>query len=466
VDGRWLHRAGRLLALTALSLSAATVARGQPADPADADPVDPPDAEPIDPEHAISGIEEPGREDGDTTRAIGSAVLYLPRTLIDLMFRGTVATANLIADKQLVPRYRELLGAPPGGDIMVFPTLFAETGSPFNVGLRAIADTKWVATYQRFGFGIPTDFVSESRVMLKGQTLVPYIVSFEAYMEDENELEYHGLGITPDRDPRNQFRANSPRRVGLYSERRVRGLGSLGMRLWPELELFLSASLARRQVEDTPDSGNEALSQVFASNSVPGAGHGPWIAYGEMAARFDSRSHLGKPTPGVVVEAYAGGAHSTEGVPAAFMRMGWRIGGFVPVYRQTNIFAPRLVVDGLVPIGNLDVPFNELPRQPEYRGFDTRRDMLSIVGSVDYTWQLVPFMGLRLFADAATVAPNVAALKLNQVFNLRYALGFGIDLYSDTAQLAQLAIATGPEGVRILFSLGTPERFGDRQHRD
>ncbi|RLB54724.1 MAG: hypothetical protein DRI90_19995 [Deltaproteobacteria bacterium] len=393
-------------------------------------------------------------------------MLYLPRTIIDLMFRGTVATASLIADQQLVPRYRELLGAPPGGDVLVFPTLFAETGSPFNIGLRAIADTKWVATYQRFGFGIPTDFVTESRVILKGNRLVPFIVSFEAYMEDENELEYHDLGITPDRDPRNLFRTNSPHRVGLYSERRVRGLGSLGMRLWPKLELFLSVSLARRQVEDTPDSGNEALSRVFAEDSVPGASHGPWIAYGEMAARFDSRKHLGKPTPGAVAEAYAGAAHSTEGVPVAFMRMGWRIAGFVPVYRQTNIFAPRLVVDGLVPINNLDVPFNELPRQPEYRGFDTRRDLVSIVGSLDYTWQLVPFMGLRLFMDAATVAPKVAELELNQLFNLRYALGLGIDLYSDNAQLAQLAIATGPEGVRMLFSLGTPERFGDRQHRD
>ena len=70
-----------------------------------------------------------------------------------------------------------------------------------------------------------------------------------------------------------------------------------------------------------------------------------------MAARFDSRKHLGKPTPGAVVEAYTGGAHSTEGTRVAFMRMGWRIGGFVPIYRQTNILAPRLVVDGLVPLG-------------------------------------------------------------------------------------------------------------------
>ncbi len=458
MDPRWLHRVGRRFALGALSLSVAltaTAVRAQPADPSDGDH-----------EHAITGIEEPGREAGDTARAIGSGLLYLPRTVIDLMFRGTVATANLIADKQLVPRYRELLGAPPGGDILVFPTLFAETGSPFAIGLRAIADTQWVATYQRFGFGIPTDFVSESRVILKGGKLVPYIVSFEAYMEDEKELEYHGLGILPDRDSRNRLVVGSAHRVGLYSERRVRGLSSLGMRLWPELELFLSVSLARRDVEDTPDSGSEALSRVFAEDSLPGVGHGPWIAYGEMAARFDSRKHLGKPTPGAVVEAYTGAAQSTEGVPVAFMRMGWRIGGFVPVYRQTNIFAPRLVVDGLVPLGGLDVPFNELPQQPEYRGFDTRRDLVSIVGSVDYTWQLVPFMGLRLFMDAATVAPSVSELELRQFLNLRYVLGLGIDLYSDTAQLAQLAIATGPEGVRVLFSLGTPERFGDRQHRD
>ncbi|MBW2453940.1 MAG: hypothetical protein JRI68_05505 [Deltaproteobacteria bacterium] len=443
----------------------------EPTAPPDAGPTPSPDAEPDeaeppDPEHAVTGIAEEGREEGDTARAIGSAALYVPRKVIDWVFRGTAATASLIADKQLVPRYRELLGAPPDGDVLVFPTLFAETGSPLAIGLRALVDTPWVATYQRVGYGIPSDFVTESRVILKGHTLVPYVVSFEAYLEDENEIEYHGIGITPDRDRRNRFRSSVGPPAGLYSERRVRGLTTLGMRLWPELEVFLSASLSRRHVEDTPDAGDEALSRVFEPGSVAGTGHGPWIGYGEMAARFDSRKHLGKPTPGAVVEAYTGGAHSTEGTSVAFLRMGWRLGGFIPIYRQSNILSPRLVVDGLVPLGELDVPFNELPRQPEYRGFDTRRDNVSIVASLDYTWLLVPFMGLRLFMDGATVAPKVAELELRQLFNLRYALGLGIDLYADKAQLAQLAVSTGPEGVRVLFSLGAAERFGDRQHRD
>jgi len=236
------------------------------------------------------------------------------------------------------------------------------------------------------------------------------------------------------------------------------------------MELFLSASLGRRLVSDTPNAAEQALSEVYDTRVLAGAGAPSFIGYAEMAARFDTRAatraHRGKPSPGAVVEAYVGGAHSTQGPAVAFMRLGWRVEGFISVYRKHNILAPKLVVDRLLPLSDLPVPFNELPRQPEFRGFDTRRDNLSMVASLDYSWELVPFMGLRLFFDAASVAPSAGDLSLEQIESLRYAGGVGIDLYSDTAELARIALATSPEGVRLLLSIGEVERFGDRQHRE
>jgi hypothetical protein len=422
----------------------------------------------LEPEHVVTGIEEEGRAEGDAGREFANALLWLPRTLIDYTFRGAAEAARYVADEQLVPRYREALGAPPGSDVFIFPTLFAETGKTFNAGVRMLVDTPSLATFERVGFGGIHDLVSESRVLVKGpRGRVPFVVSIEAFFEEESEIEYHGLGIVPSTDPRNQFQPGTEQTVGLYLERHTRALGSLGLRLAPELEFFLSLSLARRQVEDTPDAEAEALSRVFVLDSLPGAGDdNTWIGYAEMAARFDSRRHRGRPVPGAVVEAYTGGAQSTEGTRVSFMRIGWRAGGYIPIYRRSNILSPVLRFDRLVPLGGLPVPFNEVPRQPDFRGFDTRRDFVSMVGSLDYTWEVVSFLGLRVFLDTATVAPSVAELSFEQLEELRYSGGFGFDLYSDKAQLGQLLFSASPEGLRVLFSLGEVERFGDRQHRE
>jgi len=380
-----------------------------------------------------------------------------------LLFKGTSAAAGLIADNQLVPRYRDLMGA-PGGDIFLFPTLFAETGSAASVGLRMISDSRYVTTSQRVGYGGPSDIEVESRVFFKGMSKLPFVISLEAYYKLEDDLEYYGVGIKPKRDPRNAFR--QPADYGLYTERHVRGLGSLGLRLAENYELLLSASLARRQVRDTEDAGAEALSAVFAPGSVTGFGVDSFITYGEMAARFDSRESRSKPSPGVMLEAYTGGALSFQGANVAFMRIGWRAAAAFTVYRRTNILMARAVFDRLVPLGGLEVPFNELPRQPDFRGLDNRRDFLSMVGSVDYSWMLVPFMGMRVFADFASVAPGVAQLELDHVKHLRYAVGWGMDFFTNTSSLARMALSTSPDGVRLLFSVGVPDTYGDRQHRE
>jgi len=420
----------------------------------------------LEPDQIVTGIEAPEREPGDAARDVGNVLLWLPRNIIDYTFRGATAAATLVADEQLVPRYRKAVGAPKGGDFFVFPTLFVDTGKTFSIGARMITDTDNIATSQRFGYGGGEDIVSESRVLFKGGQRLPFAVSLEAYYEIESDLKYHGVGLTPERDPRNRYRNGRDGAVGLYTEQHVRGLGSLGLRLAPRYEFFLSASLARRQVEDAEDAGAEALSQVFVPGSVAGVNKRTWIGYVEMSARFDSRKYRGRPSPGALVEGYVGGARSTEGEDVGFMRMGWRAAGFIPIYRKTNIFSPRVVIDRLLPLNGLPVPFNELPRQPDFRGFDTRRDLLSVVASVDYTWQLVRFMGTRLFVDAATVSDGFAGFSTDTLSDTRFAGGVGFDFYTDTTLIAQLAIAMAEEGPRLLLSIGVPEGFGDRQHRD
>ncbi|MET0595601.1 MAG: hypothetical protein ABW133_23085, partial [Polyangiaceae bacterium] len=188
------------------------------------------------------------------------------------------------------------------------------------------------------------------------------------------------------------------------------------------------------------------------------------IVYTELALRVDNRVSRSGVDTGFLMEAYQGLGQGILDDPTRFGRAGFRVAGFLPFVRRTTILSPRLVVDGIAPIAELQgVPFRELANQPTFRGFDNRRDYVSAVASLDYRWFLSRFFAARLFVDFAQVSPSVWELKFD---NVRWAGGFGFDLHTATSQVGRIAIAGGPEGFHFLFAFGVPAGFGDRQHRD
>ena len=421
---------------------------------------------------SISGIDRERREPSDTARAVGNGLLVVPRTLIDWTFAGTFAVANLVANKQLVPRYRDALGT-PGGDIFLFPTVFAETDAPLNLGARVIIKTRHVSSSFRTGYGGNNNLVVEGRLGFRGGgTRLPFTISLEGLHERRSDQDYYGLGLTPLTDSRNIFRSRASGREpsvarGQYFEERERLIAGIAWRLTHNFEFYVSGSIGRRVISDDPDGELAMFSAVFEPESVAGFGSRTWLTYLEGAVQFDSRKSTGRPSPGFLLESYVGGAQDIFGTgDVAFARLGFRAAGFIPIYRRRNILSPRLVVDRLQPLGGLEVPFIELPRQPEFRGFDHRRDALSIVASLDYAWELVPFMGMRIFADGATVAPRVQDLDVRDFVAMCFAAGLGIDLYSSNAEIGRLTTAFSNEGVNVLLAFGVSSRYGDRQHRD
>jgi hypothetical protein len=416
---------------------------------------------------AISGIEEDAFVPNDVGRDVASALLYVPRNVIDYAFRGAELAATLVTDRQLVPRYRELFST-PSAHLYVFPTLFAETDAPVSVGLRMIFDSRRLAASQRIGFGGLHQIEAETRLVLKGAIgRMPAILSLESYYELADNRRFYGIGLVPRTDPRNRFMPNTPREFGYYTERRVRHLASGGLRLAENLELLVSTSLYRRQTETTPSRGDAAVSAVFEPGSIAGfSTDNPYMVYSEVAARFDSRRIRTRPSAGWLFESYVGGAHQLGGSDLAYMRVGARAGMAVPVVRQSNLFALRLTVDGVAPAPRGTLPFVELEHQTEYRGFDTRRDRIAVLGSADYTWMLVPALGMRLFADALTVAPSLRSLGIEELQNMRFAFGLGLDAFSGTNTLASLGLSVSGDGLRAVATFGAPSTHGDRQHRE
>ncbi|HSN99818.1 MAG TPA: hypothetical protein VLS89_16090 [Candidatus Nanopelagicales bacterium] len=458
------RRLSTALAALLLSTTAPAPALAQPPSPSDA----PSDAPP-----PLTGVERPAIQPTDPARAVASAFLFLPRALIDLLFLASGTAAGLINDEQVVPRVIDLI-QPDEGEIGVFPTLFAETGrGRFSVGARMIGNLGRVATGLRAGYGGPDEIVIESRLRISRRDPLPGTISFEAFTDRRTDLEYFGVGQIPTEDPRNRFAptADAAGAEALYRERRVRYLASIGVRPYPDLEAFFSTSVTRRRTDDPRDAGPAALSRVFQPGTVTGAFTETRFIYTELALRADTRLFRARPSPGLLVEIYGGlstgiadadADPSDRASPIWLARAGGRVAGFIPIIRRTTVLSPKLVLDAVAELDG-PIPFNELPRQPDFRGHDTRRDRVSLVASLDHRWLLLRYLGARLFVDAATVGPSPAELDFAHP---RIAAGIGIDVNSASAEIGRAALSFSTEGPRFLLSLGVAPLFGDRQHRE
>ena len=383
------------------------------------------------------------------------------RAVVDLLFLTTGVAGGLLENEQIVPRVRDFFFT-PGGEIGVFPTLFLETGTNANVGVRFIGTVGPYAASLRGGYGGPDANVVEGRMRYGLFLGVPTVLSLEGFHDWRPNLGFLGLGQTPATDPRNAFRIGPA--TGVFRERRERVVFGFGARPLTNLEILPSTSLTQRYVADpeSPSSG-ASLTDVFLPSSIPGAYRTTRISYTELAVRYDSRLTRNGLGEGVLVEGYGGYAHGLIYDDTRFWRLGGQAALFLPVVHRTTILSPRLVVDGLVPTGDAPIPFTEYTGQPTFRGFDDCRDLISVVASLDYRWTFMRFVSARLFTDVAKVYPSVSEMNLR---HLRWAAGAGIDLYSSNNELGRIAVSGSPDGFQFLLTLGVSPRFGDRQHRN
>lgn len=407
----------------------------------------------------VTGVAREASEPGDPARRFANVLLFVPRATTEIVFITTGTAAGLIEEEQVVPRIDDMLN-PGEGEVRIFPTAFMETGSSLNVGARVIGRADTVATTARIGYGGEHDQVAESRLRFAFRTPVPLALSLEALHDERSSNGYLGLGQEPETDARNRFRPGAPSRSASYRELRERFITGAGFRPAADTELFVSSSLTRRHLFDPP-SGGDTLSEVFEPGSVPGANGTVRTVYSELALRVDTRATRAGPAPGFLFESYAGRGAGIGASSHDFVRVGGRVAGFFQLFHPGNVLSPKLVLDGLAPTDG-PIPFVELPRQPDFRGFDTRRDYVSAVASLDYRWAIARHLAARAFADVATVAPRVRALGFDA---LRYDAGFGFDVYSRSAPLGSIAVSGSPDGEKLILYFGVSSSFGDRQHR-
>ena len=439
---------------------------GDGADAAQADTEEPEERRALDPVD-VTGIVSPERERSDTLREIGNALLFPPRESFGALFLLT-RTATVIAEQQnIVPKINQFTRE-KRGEITIFPTVFFDPGRRPSVGAFMITGGPGgSSTSLRVGTGGPNEALLETRVALSRARPIPFNVVGEALYDMRTSLQYYGLGQDPESDPRNRFRPMTRFRDARYRHQRARAILSGGIRPSDNTEIFLSSSYTTHIIDDSPDDGGRTMSLVFVPGSVPGGPtqhHGSarsHIIYSELAARLDTRVERGAPRDGALVEGYLGFAAGVGETPVQYVRAGFRGAVFVPIYRKTNILIPKLVVDQLKALNREPIPFYELARENDFRGFRSRRDELSATASLDYRWGFAPQVSGRLFADFNSVGSELVKLG-----GPRWAVGFGMDIYASLQDIGSWAFSFSPEGVGFHLSFGVPNSFGDRQHRE
>lgn len=449
---------------------------GGPLAPELDDDEEPPPDEPhraVDPAE-VTGVVSPERERGDTMREVGNVLLFPPRESLSVLFLLT-RTATVIAEQQqIVPKINQFTRE-KRGEITIFPTVFFDPGRRPSLGAFMITGGPGgSSTSIRVGTGGPNEALLETRASLARRSPIPFNAVAEALYDMRTSLQYSGIGQEPEKDPRNRFRPLTRFRDARYRHQRVRAILSGGIRPTENTELFLSTSYTTHIIDDSPDDGGRAMSFVFEPGSVPG---GPpdregstrsHIVYTEIAARLDTRADRGAPREGALVEGYIGYAREVgrnyfqfDASTMQYARFGFRGALFLPIFRKTNILSPKLVVDQLQPLTRTPIPFYELAREGDFRGFHTRRDHLSATASLDYRWGFAPQISGRLFVDVNTMGPDLA-----KVGPPRWAVGFGMDIYASLQDIGSWAFSFSPDGVGFFLSFGVPNSFGDRQHRE
>ncbi|MEZ4294528.1 MAG: hypothetical protein R3B70_06100 [Polyangiaceae bacterium] len=445
---------------------AVTGAGAQPPEPEEEGEEGPRTRRAIDPS-VVTGIVQPERQISDTMREVGNALLAPPRESLGVLFMLTRTMSVIAEQQQIVPKINQFTRE-KRGEITIFPTMFFDPGRRPSLGAIMITGGPGgSSTSLRVGSGGPNEALLETRIALARRSPIPFSAVAEALYDMRTSLQYYGIGQEPESDPRNRFRPMTRYRDARYRHQRVRAILSGGVRPTENTEIFVSSSYTTHIIDDSPDDGGRAMSFVFAPGSVPG---GPpamgeasrnHIIYSEVAARLDTRVDRGAPREGAFVEGYIGYAAGVGGPDVQFARFGFRGALFLSVFRKTNIIAPKLVVDDLRSLTREPVPFYELTRESDFRGFHTRRDQLSTTASLDYRWGFAPQISGRLFVDVNTMGPELAKLGAP-----RWAAGFGMDIYASLQDIGSWAFSFSPEGVGFFLSFGVPNSFGDRQHRE
>jgi hypothetical protein len=406
--------------------------------------------------------EESGRTDAvdespSTLRLIGRGLLFVPRTVVDVVFLPLRGSAYLIDRYQLFERYHRRFGS-DARTISLAPTVRLDSGFGFTVGARFL---------HRDLFGEREQLTLRGNFGGRFRGRVTADVNTGHRFGDRVSLR---LGGELERRPKDVFYGIGNDAMGPEARHRqqlLRAKTALELRPVDDLHLRVAGALTDLGYGASDD--GTSIEMLYDTSTLVGW-DGARNLYGELALRWDSR-RSGSPweTPsfvstGWLAEVYAGRVHQLWDA-TDYWRYGFAAQRFFRIGAGPRVLATRLQGDA---ISDGDATFTELPQLGgalQLRGYpwDRFRDRVAALGSVEYQWDLVRHMTASVFVDAGRVYPALDELTLD---GMRVGYGVGVQVQTTNSFVGQASLASSKDGGLFLnFTFDPVFRVSPREDR-
>jgi len=393
---------------------------------------------------------------GSTPTQLHWHLLYLPETVLEVVFTPVSMTVGLVEKYRLDKRMSDLLRS-DDGRIKVSPKLKLSFGDGLGLGaelslkelferrarfdaggiVRLDGDTELGADYE---YRFPS---------LEGRTV--YLAVFH---ERDGNQPYFGIGGASDTADRRVLRS---RDAGMTLGVDVNELGSL-----PFAGL---AEVGAQWQELAPgvDGSRIPVGEMGDPVSPPPA-FGDLVYYGSagLTGSYDTRDVGGKPTRGFYAALSSHFLKAVDGSSLSALSLGADLEWYVPLLPQYRV----LVISAggssaLDPIPGDDIPLVAYPflgRRRHLRGYDRVRfrDKNAVWTGAEYRYPIYEYLATTAGLDAVWFADlgTVFGEDPLEVGRTRYSFGGGIRGAHETKLIFDMMIGWSPEGVELNLSAG------------
>jgi hypothetical protein len=386
--------------------------------------------------------EESGRvdvidESPSTLRLIGRALLFVPRTALDVVALPVRGTMYLFDRYQLVDRFDRFFF----NDAMtmgLYPTMQLDSGYGLNAGARFVhrdlfGEHEHVALRANAGGRFQGRVVASART---GERLGERVtLGLTAELERRSKDVFYGIGN------------DTPGIEGRHRQQLLRVTSAVDVRTFGDVNARLGGSIS--DLEYGVSDQGMPIDLAYDPMSLPG-----WTGvrnlYGELELTWDSRGPASQwETPalvssGFLATVFAGRVHQL-GAAGDYWRYGTDLQHFWWLGIGPRVLVTRLHVEGVT---DGDTAFTELPQLGGkfwLRGYDADRfrDRIAALGSVEYQWDLSRHLTAGLFVDAGRVYSDWSSFAFD---DLRVGYGIDFQLQSTTSFIAEVSIASSKDG--------------------
>ncbi len=260
---------------------------------------------------------------------------------------------------------------------------------------------------------------------------------------DAPGVAYYGPGNDSSKDSQTRFRYENvtvDSRIGIKPFRRILTMGT-----------YLSYSLNNTG----PGNGDYPSTEtVFTPKQTPGLDRQTaYFSYGPYV-QFDTRDYAGDPHKGTNVLAAYTWHEAREYSEFSFRRLRLGAEHYIPFFNEK-----RTIVLRAAGLFSYTDPGKQVPfyMQQTIGGPDDVRGLArfryygnnSVVGNIEYRWEVATGLGMALFADAGRVSNKPGHLALG---DLHGAGGIGLRFKSRSAMIMRIDVGFSPQGVNFWWT--------------